>query len=153
MTDWKLPWSGRCRCDRIEFRVTAAPVVTMACHCRGCQRMTASAFSLSVLVPSAGFEVVRGEPGIGGIHGPDRHFHCEHCKSWLFTRPNGLDAFVNVRATMLDDARWYVPFVDTSTDAALPWAQTGAKHRFPTIPSPDVWGPIVAEFARAGIHP
>lgn len=135
------------------MRVTAPPIVTMACHCHGCQRMSASAFSLSVLVPASGFEVVAGEPVIGGIHGPTRHFHCEYCKSWLFTRPDGMDAFVNLRATMLDDHSWFAPFVETSTASALPWAKTGAKHSFPNIPAPEVWGPIVAEFAQAGSRP
>ena len=135
------------------MQITAPPIVTMACHCRGCQRMTASAFSLSVLVPASGFEVTLGEPVIGGLHGAARHFHCEFCKSWLFTRPDGMDGFVNVRATMLDDAGWFVPFVETSTAEALPWAKTGAVHRFPNIPNPEVWGPIVEAFAREGARP
>lgn len=153
MTDWKLPWTAQCRCGQIRMRITEAPIVTMACHCRGCQRMTASAFSLSILLPSSGFEVTQGEPVIGGIHGPDRHFHCPHCKSWLFTRPSGMGAFVNVRATMLDDASWYAPFVETETAAALPWAKTGAKHSFPNIPGMEVWGPVVADFAANGPRP
>ena len=152
-TDWKLPWDAGCRCERIRMRITAPPLVTMACHCLGCQRMTASAFSLSLLVPSAGFEVVLGEPVIGGLHGASRHFHCEFCKSWLFTRPDGMDEFVNVRATMLDDHGWYVPFVETCTAEALPWATTGATHRFPNIPASEAFGPIVAEFARVGARP
>jgi len=153
MTDWKLPWTAACRCDQIRMRVTAPPIVTMACHCRGCQRMTASAFSLSVLVPASGFEVVAGEPVIGGLHGAARHFHCEHCKSWLFTRPDGMAGFVNVRATMLDDAAWFVPFVETSTAEALPWARTSATHSFANIPPAEVFGPIVEEFARVGARP
>jgi hypothetical protein len=153
MTDWKLPWTAGCRCDRIRMQITAPPIVTMACHCRGCQRMTASAFSLSVLVPAAGFEVTTGEPVIGGLHGAAHHFHCEYCKSWLFTRPDGMDAFVNVRATMLDDARWFAPFVETSTAEALRWAKTAAVHSFPNIPAPEVWGPIVEAFAREGARP
>jgi hypothetical protein len=40
---------------------TLLPLLTMACHCTGCQRMSASAFSLSVAVPSAGFAVKTGE--------------------------------------------------------------------------------------------
>ena len=63
----------------------------MACHCTGCQRMTASAFSLSALYPSSGFEVTEGRPVIGGLHGPARHFFCPHCMSWLFTRPEGTE--------------------------------------------------------------
>jgi len=93
---------GGCRCGRVRFRVTGNALVTMACHCTGCQRMTASAYSLSGLYPAEAFAVIEGEPVIGGLHGPTRHFHCDHCKSWLFTRPEGLDAFVNIRTTMLD---------------------------------------------------
>lgn len=44
-----------------------------------------------------------GEPVIGALHGPNRHFYCGHCTSWVFTRPHGLDWLVNFRATMLDD--------------------------------------------------
>src|SRR3546814_9366082 len=38
---------GSCRCGGIQLEITAAPLLTMACHCVGCQKMTASAFSLS----------------------------------------------------------------------------------------------------------
>ena len=153
MTDWKLPWTAACRCEQVKMTITEGPIVTMACHCAGCQRMTASAFSLSLLVPASGFAVTAGEPVIGGLHGPTRHFHCPHCKSWLFTRPEGMDGFVNVRATMLDDHRWFVPFVETSTANAFPWAKTGATHSFPDIPASEAFGPIVAEFARSGARP
>src|SRR3546814_16148897 len=50
MTDWKLPWDGGCRCGRTRFRVSAPPLLAEACHCTGCQRMTASAYSLSLAV-------------------------------------------------------------------------------------------------------
>ena len=41
--------TGSCRCGKVGISVTGAPMLTMACHCSGCQRMTASAFSLSSL--------------------------------------------------------------------------------------------------------
>jgi hypothetical protein len=82
----------------------------MACHCTGCQRMTASAFSLSAGFPSEGFTVTKGEPVIGGLHGATRHYFCPHCMSWMFTRAEGFDWFVNLRATMLDDPSWFTPF-------------------------------------------
>lgn len=59
MADWQLPWTGGCRCGRVRIRITAPPMLTTACHCTDCQRMSAS------------------------------------------------DHFVNVRPTMLDDARWF----------------------------------------------
>lgn len=153
MNDWKLPWTGGCRCDRVRFRVTTPPLVTMACHCRGCQRMTASAFSLSLLMLSEGFALTAGEPAIGGLHGPNRHFHCPHCKSWLFTRPDGMDHLVMVRPTMLDDHAWFVPFIETATAEKLPWASTPAKHSFPDLPPPEQYGPLMQEFAARGPRP
>jgi hypothetical protein len=153
MSDWNLPWDARCRCEKLRMRITEAPIVTMACHCAGCQRMTASAFSLSVLVPSSGFAVTAGETVIGGLHGSTRHFHCAHCLSWAFTRPDGMDGFVNVRATMLDDHAWFVPFVETCRAEGFPWAVTGAAHSFPNIPAPESFGPIAADFQQRGARP
>lgn len=150
MTQPQVPYEGGCRCGRVRFRIGAPPLITMACHCTGCQRMTASAYSLSVAVPSEAFEVIDGEPVIGGIHGDDAHHnHCDYCKSWLFTRPTFDDSFVNVRATMLDDARWYEPFVDCYTSEMLPWATTPAKHRYPQFPAMEDFGALIAEYAAA----
>jgi hypothetical protein len=96
--------------------------------------MSASAFSLTVTVPSDGFAVTTGEPVIGGLHGPTRHFFCSHCMSWMFTRPEGLDEFVNVRPSMLDEHRWFKPFMEVWTKAKLPWAATGAVESYETEP-------------------
>lgn len=115
--------------------------------------MSASAFSLSILVPSEGFEVVQGDTEIGGLHGPSQHHHCTYCKTWAFTRPDGMPAIVNVRATMLDEHAWIVPFVETCRAEGFPWAATGASHTFPNIPPPEVFGPIVADFQQRSPRP
>jgi hypothetical protein len=140
---------GGCRCGQVRFRASGRPIITMACHCTGCQRMTASAFSLSVLYSSDSFEVIQGEPVIGGLHGATRHFFCPHCMSWLFTRPEGLDEYVNVRATMFDDARGYTPFIETYTSEALPWAKTPAAHSFEKLPPMERYAELVEDYARS----
>ena len=86
---------GGCRCGQVRFRAEGEPLVTAACHCTGCQRMTASAFSLTTIYPSAAFAVTTGEPVIGGLRGPSaHHFFCPSCMSWMFTRPQGMDEIV-----------------------------------------------------------
>lgn len=148
MPDVTPPQDGGCRCGQVRFRLSAPPILTMACHCTGCQRMTGSAFSLSVAVPSAGFAVTAGDPVVGGLHGPTRHYFCPRCMSWLFTRPEGLDWLVNVRATMLDDARSYAPFVETFTSEKLPWASTPAVYGFERFPDAAEYGPLIEAFAQ-----
>lgn len=144
----QLPLDGGCRCGQVRFRISRPPILTMACHCTGCQRMTASAFSLSAAIPTDGFAVTAGEPVIGGLHGQIRHFHCPHCLSWMFTRPDPIDWFVNVRATLLDDARWFTPFVETYTCEALPWARTPAKHSFERFPDFEDYAALTQAYAE-----
>ncbi len=93
------------------------------------QKLSASAYSLTIAVPSEGFAIAQGEPVVGGMHGPHRQLYCPRCKNWMFTHPQGMDFFVNVRATMLDRHDWYMPFVEVFTAEKLPWATTLAVHR------------------------
>ena len=139
---------GGCRCGQVRFTASRAPLITMACHCRGCQQMTSSAFSLSAAIPANAFDVILGEPVIGGLHGAARHYMCPHCMSWLFTRPDGIDFFVNVRAVLFDKAEWSDPFVETWTSERLSWATTSAAHSFNTLPPDDAWEGLMGEFAR-----
>ena len=147
MTHPSLPTEGGCRCGQGRFRISAAPIITMACHCRGCQKMSASAYSLSAAIPAEGFAVTDGEPMIGGLHGATRHFFCPHCMSWMFTRPDGMDWFVNVRATLLDDASWFAPCVETYSSEMLPWAKTAAAHSYETLPPEDAWPGLAEAYA------
>lgn len=140
--------NGRCRCGQVQFQVTRDPVITMACHCRGCQRMTASAFSLSALVLADSFEVTAGEPVIGGLHGPTRHFFCPHCMSWLFTRPEDAPGFVNVRTPMFDDPSGLEPYMETMTAEKMPWATTPAVRSFEGFPAPGDFGPMMQAYAE-----
>ena len=142
-----LPWTGGCRCGQVRFAITVAPMLTMACHCTGCQKMSASAFSLSIAVPIAGFAVTEGEPVIGGLHNPDlRHNFCPRCMTWMFTQPKGAP-FVNVRATLLDDTDGFTPFMETYTSEKLPWATTPAAHRFPKFPAMEDFGALMKAYA------
>jgi hypothetical protein len=122
-------------------------MITMACHCTGCQRMTASAFSLSALVPGSAFAVTAGEPVIGGLHGSPRHFFCPYCMSWLFSRIDAAGDLVNVRTPMLDDMSGLDPFMETMTAEKLPWAVTPARRSFKGFPDTSEYPALMAEFA------
>jgi hypothetical protein len=115
--------------------------------------MTASAYSLNLVIAASGFELVEGEPVLGGVHGPHRQYYCGHCKAWLFTRPHGEDATLNLRASALDDHRWYVPWVEVFTAEGYPWATTGARHRYADNPADVPWEPLLAEYAQLAPRP
>ncbi|MES2987985.1 MAG: GFA family protein [Pseudomonadota bacterium] len=149
MPEPKLPIDGGCRCGELRIRITQPPMITMACHCTGCQKMSASAFSLTAIIPEAGFEVIAGEPVIGGLHGAEaQHHHCDYCKSWVFTTSPHAPGMVNVRPTTLDDARWATPFAETFLSEGLAWAKTPARHSYQEFPPMEDFGRLIAEYAR-----
>lgn len=141
-----VPQEGGCRCGQVRLKISAPPILTMACHCTSCQKMSSSAYSLSAAIPADGFEVIAGEPVIGGLHGASRHYFCPHCLTWMFTRPEGMDWFVNLRPTMLDDTQGIAPFIETFTSEKLPFAETGAVHSYETFPPMEAYEGLVQEF-------
>ena len=110
--------------------------------------MTASAFSLSEGYPSAAFRVTEGETVIGGIHGPTRHYFCDYCKSWLYTEPEAVADFVNVRSTLFDEPLTERPFVETYLAEGLPWARTRAEHSYVALPEMDEWPRLIQAYAE-----
>lgn len=151
--DWKLPWTASCQCGGVKIRITEPPMLAMACHCRACQRLTGGAYSLTLMIPNEGFEVLEGAPVIGGLHRSElAHHFCARCKNWLFTRPQGRP-FVNFRPTMLEDATWVQPYAESCAAERLPGAVTGAKFSFPQFPPPERYGELMEGYAREGARP
>ena len=58
-----LPLTGRCQCGAAAYSIHAAPEAVFVCHCRECQRQSASAFGISVSVAKAAFRLERGKVG------------------------------------------------------------------------------------------
>ena len=148
MSDAAVSAKGQCRCGALTFRTTAPPLLTGACHCRGCQRMTGGPYSLTSTYAREAFEVTSGEAVIGGVHGPEaRHYHCRDCLSWVYTEPVGLDGFTNVRTSMLDQPPADPPFVESQTAEGFAWATTGATHSFARFPEMGDYERLMAVFA------
>ncbi|MBK9672934.1 MAG: GFA family protein [Bacteroidetes bacterium] len=154
--DWRLPWNASCLCGQVTMRVVAAPVISMACHCTGCQKLTSGAYSLTLMLPTAGF-FVEGETQIGALHRDDsKHHYCPNCLragSTRRARTSTHVGFLNFRPTMLEDASWVVPFIESQTAEKLPGAVTGAKHSFERWPSPADYGRLMQEYAQEGARP
>jgi hypothetical protein len=154
MSEWKLPWNAACLCGQVKMRVSAPPVVAMACHCKGCQKLTSGPYSLTLMLPGDGFAVLEGETELGALHRDEsQHHYCTRCKSWLYTTAPGLRGMVNFRPTMLEDASWVEPYVESYVSEKLPGVVTGAKHSFERFPPPESYGELMAGFAREGARP
>ena len=54
--------TGGCLCGEVRYRITAAPVEALYCHCRMCQRAHGAPVIAWLTVPLAAFEVSSGNP-------------------------------------------------------------------------------------------
>ena len=44
------PIDGACQCGGVRYQLLRAPLQILACHCRECQKLSTSAFSITALV-------------------------------------------------------------------------------------------------------
>jgi hypothetical protein len=56
-----IPSSGNCQCGAVKYEVSAQPFVQYTCHCSECQKLTSSAFSLCMQVPSECLSITQGQ--------------------------------------------------------------------------------------------
>ncbi len=54
--------TGGCQCGAIRYQSDGEPSGLYVCHCLECQKLSVSAFSLSLLVPRASFRLTHGQP-------------------------------------------------------------------------------------------
>ena len=117
---------GGCACGAIRYRLTAAPLVVHACHCRDCQRLTGSAFVANMWIEEQLVEVTGSEPRshrlTGGSGKPHDVFFCSSCGTYVWSRYHGAPGqSLFVRAGTLDDPAAVRPDVHIFTRSKVPW--------------------------------
>lgn len=56
----KYPIEGSCQCGGVSYQLLSEPLMVLACHCKECQKLSTSAFSITAVV-SADAVVFQGE--------------------------------------------------------------------------------------------
>lgn len=122
-----LPWPGTCQCGSTRYRVTAPPFGLHACHCQECQKLTASAFSMSMPMARDSLEIdwePLGSFTRKGDSGNDLVGHfCKGCGNRIFhSIPHAPDVIV-LKPGTLDDTSWLVPASQIWTRRKQPWVR------------------------------
>lgn len=134
----KPPFEGSCLCGSVQVRLTAPPLLTFACHCRDCQKLSASAYTLTTMFPSNSFSCT-GKLITGGLKSGERtHYFCKSCLNIVYSQVGAPGERINLRTSILHQAALFQPFVELMTDEKLPWATVPVAHSFPRFPeTPD----------------
>ena len=129
--------TGGCLCGQVRYRITAAPVEAMYCHCRMCQRAHGAPVIAWVTVPLAAFTVTSGEPAVyRSSEKAFRHF-CGNCGTPLTWREVVNPRLVDVSIVTLDDPEPVEPLLHIWTESQIGWLEI-ADHlpRYPTNDRP-----------------
>lgn len=117
--------TGRCHCGRITYTATIDPEDVTLCHCTDCQRVSGSAYRVSVPAPRQTFELA-GEPKVyikTAESGRKRaHGFCPECSSPIYSAPVENPATFSLRVGCLDQRADLPPRRQIWCDSALAWA-------------------------------
>lgn len=146
---------GGCACRAIRYRLTEAPLIVHACHCRDCQRLTGSAFVINLWIERRFVEAGSGTPSscrlAGGSGNPHDVFFCPSCGTYLWSRYHRAPGdCLFVRAGTLDQPDSVQPDVHIYTRSKLPWLTLpeGALVFESSYKIDDVWPPASRERLR-----
>ena len=128
---------GGCHCGALRYAVNAPPFATYICHCTDCQRVSGSAFNISIVFPESAVAItgpsrrIARKLGSGAI---GYRWTCPECGVWIGGDPK-LDAKRNIERRILrggtfDDRRWVKPTLHMWVQSAQPWLSCQMTYPF-----------------------
>ena len=128
---------GGCLCGAVRYRLTAAPVATLYCHCRMCQRADGAPAIAWLAVPFAAFKLTEGTPtAYRSSDHAFRHF-CGRCGAPLLCHEADNPKYMDVSIASLDTPKAVPPSSHIWTDSRVPWFDTADDlPRYPTAERP-----------------
>lgn len=151
-----LPLTGGCQCGDVRYEVRAAPLMVYNCHCTICQRISASAFNISLAIPQPAFVMTGAEPDRYEWQsevGPMRYgLFCGTCGTRIVHGHVPERQVLSLRGGTLDEAGWLTPVADIWTRSAHAWA-LAPETRLQYERQPEDYVPIAAAFRSLGQFP
>ena len=119
---------GGCHCGTLRYKLTEPPLRTLICHCTDCQRISGSAFGISVVCVDDAFALAGAPKKVArtlGSGATGMRWTCPECGVWICGDAK-LDTATNrnrriVRGGTFDNTTWLKPDAHIWTRSAQPW--------------------------------
>lgn len=118
---------GSCHCGAVRYEADVDPDRTGICHCTDCQKLTGSAYRVSVPAIEGSLKLLAGKPSIYtklGDSGARRaQAFCSNCGSPLYTYDADRPTTFGLRVGCIEERRTLAPQRQKWCRSALPWTQ------------------------------
>lgn len=118
--------TGSCHCGAIRYSAEIDPARVTICHCTDCQKLTGTAYRVSVGTRRENIVLEHGTPKTyvkTADSGAERaQLFCPECGSPLFTYDLATPDAYGLRVGCIDQRRQLVPSKQIWCRSALPWA-------------------------------
>jgi hypothetical protein len=104
--------TGGCVCGKTRYVLTHEPITIYACHCARCQTRTGSAFGVTMIVPTAYFQLTGGSTEGWLVNVDSREYvweKCFECRTDLYAEIRATPDILAVWAGTFDDVSWIAP--------------------------------------------
>ena len=124
-------FTGKCSCGAVNYSILDEPIFTHACHCRLCQRYTASAFVVHSPIEMSNFSLDQGDlvttPGPSGSSGGYFIKRCKNCSDQIYSHFFGNSKVAVLKTTTLDEANRFPPQAHIYVKNKLSWIELGNR--------------------------
>jgi hypothetical protein len=116
---------GSCHCQKIRYEATVDPELTSICHCVDCQKLSATAYRVTVRADTGSFRLLEGQPAVYvriGTSGARRaQMFCSNCGSQLYVTDADAPKIYGLRVGCIDERAALIPKKQIWCRSALPW--------------------------------
>ena len=118
--------TGSCHCGAVAYSAVVDPARVGICHCTDCQRLTGTAYRVTVAAAQSDFVLERGTPAVYvklGERGTRRaQAFCPSCGSPLYTYDADAPEEMGLRVGGIDQRQDLVPRRQIWCRSALEWS-------------------------------
>jgi hypothetical protein len=119
---------GSCHCGLVRYEADVDPARTAICHCVDCQRLTGTAYRVSVPALEGTFRITRGSPSVYvklGDSGARRaQGFCDTCGSPLYSCDADNPTVYGLRTGCIAEREALVPQRQKWCRSALAWTRS-----------------------------
>lgn len=121
----QYPLTGKCQCGNIEYQISQPFLKQLACHCTECQKLSATAFSISAIINQESFKLISGELAtytrIADSGLTNNCYFCPKCGNRIYHQNPDKPEIIRLKPGTLEDTSVINPSIHVWLQSKQAW--------------------------------